>query len=290
MQEILKMLNSLKADELDALIVRANILLEMKRREEAGEALREKERLRQEKIEQEKQRLREIAELERKLQELQSRKADIPDPVQGDGFVMQERSNPARVEPKIEPENVSMPAQLACPHCRQLNAAGSQFCAGCGQRMNLSKAAAAPANAGTSSVRYADESMKEWQKQPGEMSIRPKHEIVLLAPEAGRFAYYMEVTNRRILLTRESSASKNAGFAAAMGGGLLGSMIAEGVKAASGKGPKPWLEIPLTAISSCGVQNGKEFYIVADQTYVLKNKKYEKLLPDLIAQAKASGA
>lgn len=142
MQEILKMLNSLKADELDALIVRANILLEMKRREEAGEALREKERLRQEKIEQEKQRLREIAELERKLQELQSRKADIPDPVQGDGFVMQERSNPARVEPTIEPENVLMPAQLACPRCRQLNAAGSQFCAGCGQRMNLSKAAA----------------------------------------------------------------------------------------------------------------------------------------------------
>lgn len=49
MNEILKMLNELKADELDGLIVRANILLEKKRKEEAEQALLEKERLRQKK-------------------------------------------------------------------------------------------------------------------------------------------------------------------------------------------------------------------------------------------------
>ena len=47
MNEILKMLNELKADELDSLIVCAKILLEKKRKEEAEQALLEKERLRQ---------------------------------------------------------------------------------------------------------------------------------------------------------------------------------------------------------------------------------------------------
>ena len=72
-------------------------------------------------------------------------------------------------------------------------------------------------------------------------------------------------------------------------GCLVGSLIAEGVKAATGAGPKPWLEIPLAAVSSCGLQNKKEFFIVADQTYVLKNKNYDTILPNLVAQAKAKG-
>lgn len=96
----------------------------------------------------------------------------------------------------------------------------------------------------------------------------------------------MEITNQRILFYRESTASKNAGMVARMGGGLVGSLIAEGVKAAIGSGPKPWLEIPLAAVSGCGLQNKKEFFIVADQNYVLKNKNYEILLPDLVADAK----
>ena len=50
MEEILKMLNALTADELDSVIMRAGIMLEKKRREEAEEALREKERQRQERI------------------------------------------------------------------------------------------------------------------------------------------------------------------------------------------------------------------------------------------------
>lgn len=49
---------------------------------------------------------------------------------------------------------------------------------------------------------------------------------------------------------------------------------------------KPWIEIPLTAVSDCGVQNDKEFFIIADQTYVLKNKGYEKARPNLVAAVK----
>lgn len=298
MNEILKMLNELKADELDSLIVRAKILLEKKRKEEAEQALLEKERLRQEKIEQEKRRQREIAELQRKLQELQSQKPDIPEPVNGDNFVMREpaapvQPKPAPAAPQPQPVQPKL-AQSFCPHCGQPNAAGSMFCSNCGQRMTAPKAApqtspAPRASASTAQVRYADESMKKWEMRPGEQSMRGRHEIVMLQPNGGKFAYHMEVTNQRILFYRESSASKNAGMVARMGGGLVGSLIAEGVKAATGAGPKPWLEIPLAAVSSCGLQNKKEFFIVADQTYVLKNKNYDTILPNLVAQAKQRG-
>ena len=294
MHEILKMLNELKADELDGLIVRAKILLEKKRKEEAEQALLEKERLRQEKIEQEKRRQQEIAELQRKLQELQSQKPDIPEPVNGDNFVMCEPAAPVQPKPAPaapQPQPVQpRPAQTLCPHCGQPNAAGSMFCSSCGQRMTAPKSAPQPqASASTAQVRYADESMKKWEMLPGEQSMRGRHEIVMLQPNGGKFAYHMEVTNQRILFYRESSASKNAGMVARMGGGLVGSLIAEGVKAATGAGPKPWLEIPLAAVSSCGLQNKKEFFITADQTYVLKNKNYDTILPNLVAQAKAKG-
>ena len=128
--------------------------------------------------------------------------------------------------------------------------------------------------------------MKKWEMLPGEQTVKGRHEITLLQPQDGKFFHHMEVTNQRILLYRESNASRNAGMAARMGGGLLGSMIAEGVKAAAGAGPKPWLAIPLAAVSNCGLQGKKEFYIVADQTYVMKNHHYENLLPDLVAKAK----
>ena len=91
MNEILKMLNALTADELDSVLMRGGIMLEKKRKEEAEVAAREKERQRLEKIEQEKKRLEEIAALQRKLQELQSQKVVIPDEpgkATGDNFVM----------------------------------------------------------------------------------------------------------------------------------------------------------------------------------------------------------
>ena len=73
------------------------------------------------------------------------------------------------------------------------------------------------------------------------------------------------------------------------GRGLVDSRTAEGVKAAAGAGPRPWLKIPLTAVSSCGLRNEKEFFIAADQTYVLENENDDVFLPDLAAQAKTKG-
>lgn len=73
------------------------------------------------------------------------------------------------------------------------------------------------------------------------------------------------------------------------GRGLVDSRTAEGVKADAGAGPGPWLKIPLTAVSGCGLRNEKEFFIAADQTYVLENENDDVFLPDLAAQAKAKG-
>lgn len=174
--------------------------------------------------------------------------------------------------------------------------AGNQFCANCGQQMITQQPDPKPQasttfqpQSGAAQVRYADESMKKWEMRLGEQSMRSRHEIVMLQPNGGKFGYHMEVTNQRILFYRESSTSKNAVMVARMGGGLVGSLIAEEVKAASGAGPKPWLEITLTTVSNCRLQNKKGFFIVADQTYVLKNKNYDTLLPNLVAQAKVKG-
>lgn len=366
MNEILKMLNALTADELDSVLMRGGIMLEKKRKEEAEAAAREKERQRLEKIEQEKKRLEEIAALQRKLQELQSQKVVIPDEpgkATGDNFVMYDERKPIDDAQAAEKEKASAtiecpnchttnmagrqrcwdcgwnlyqpatavktetPEMTACPHCKAMNIAGSQFCANCGQSMSkpqpsqtakvscphchalndagsvfcsncgqkmTAKPPVAPppkpvklVQVTTAQVRYADESMKKWEMLPGEETKRKNHPITLLQPDGGKkFSYYMEVTNKRILLTREGNFSKNMGLAGALGGGLVGGLLMEGVKAAAGAGPKPWLEIPLAAISNCGLQGKKEFFIVADQTYVLKNSNYEILLPDLIANAK----
>ena len=373
MNEILKMLNALTADELDSVLMRGGIMLEKKRKEEAEAAAREKERQRLEKIEQEKKRLEEIAALQRKLQELQSQKIVIPDEpgkATGDNFVMYDKpaAKPAAAQPKPAPAQQA-PQMTACPHCKAMNIADSKFCANCGQSMSAPQPAksespkmarcphcnlfiaadrqfcsncgktvnvavktsteskiqcphchtynepgsvycsscgqnmktsapvtpqkpatppqpATPSQSSAAQVRYADESMKKWEKLPEEYTLRVSHEIQMLQPNGGKFAYYMEVTNQRILFTRESSGAKNAALAARMGGGLVGSLIAEGVKSAAGAGPKPWLEIPLMAVTNCGLQSKKEFFFVADQTYVLKNHSYEKFLPDLIANAK----
>lgn len=267
MNEILKMLNALKADELEGVIMRANIMLEKKRKDEAEEAIREQERLRQEKIEQEKRRQEQIAELQRQLQELQHQSASV----------QEEAPAPKNSTPPPAPQI----AQVACPHCRQLNAADSLFCGNCGQRMSAPQAAPAPAaqpKAGAQ-VRYADNTVKKWEMLPGEQMIYPYHEIKIRQPDLGqKHKFYMEVTNQRILLTRIGAVAASAGVAF----GLVGSLVRE----AAGAGPRPWLEIPLTAVTSCGLQDDGQFFFVADQIYVLKNKKYEKTLPQLVANAK----
>lgn len=291
MEEILKMLNALTADELDSVIMRAGIMLEKKRKEEAEEALREKERQRQEKIKQELERKRRIEQLQYELRELQRQSAPEIDAVQGQDFVMYDQSKAQAPAQSAAPQPQA--AQMVpCPHCHQMNVIGRQYCANCGQKMTAAyqpdpqPQPAPQPQAVAAQVRYADETMKRWEMLPGEQTQRGRHEIVLLQPNGGKFAYSMEVTNRRILLYRESAASRNVGMVGRMGGGLLGSMIVEGVKAASGAGPRPWVEIPMAAITNYGLQSKKEYFIVADQTYVIKNKGYEKYLTDIITNSK----
>lgn len=346
MNEILKLLNALTADELDSVLMRGGIMLEKKRKEEAEAAIREQERIRLEKIEQEKKRLEEIAELQRKIEELQKQKIIIPEApgtATGDGFVMYDKPKTDAAKPAapVQPAKPETPAltrcphcnlfisagrevcsncgkpvnaaaktpsqpnvKVPCPHCHTLNVSGSVYCSNCGQKMTTKHPVtppqpaapvqpatpaqpATPPQAAAAQVRYADESMKKWEKLPGEETKCKDHSIKLLQPDGGKkFAYYMEVTNKRILFTRENAFTKDLGLAGALGGGLVGGLLMEGVKAAAGAGPKPWLEIPLTAVSNCGLQGKKEFFIVADQTYVLKNFGYEKFLPALVAEAK----
>lgn len=312
MNEILKLMNALSADELDGLIMRANIILENKRKEEAEAALREKERLRQEMIAQERKRQQEIVELQRKLQELQNQKIVIPDePVQGEAFVMYDSPRPvsdayatpapakplspqpAPAQPRPAPAKPA-PQQPVCPYCRALNAPGSVFCASCGQRLD-GKPAPQPAPVPQSTpepqpvqyagegVRYFTESEKEWKLAPGEHTISIlRQDIQLIQPApASKMSYTMQVTDRRIIIECIGSFAKNVGLV----GGIAGEMI----RNAGGKGYKPWVEIPMAAITRYGVNGQNQFVIEAGETFVFKNKGYVKKLADVIAQAKSGG-
>lgn len=295
MNEILKLLNALSADELEGVIMRAQIMVEKKRKEEAEKARLEEERRRQEKIERERQRQAEIAELQRRLQELQNQSADVtvapmqrPAPVQQPAPAPQPVPAPKPVATP-QPAPVQQPSMVICPACGQKNTADSMFCASCGQRIVKSQPApqqpaapVAPAKpAPAAQVRKPDEGMLKWEKLPGETVVRAFHEIVITKPAMENKVYYMEVTNKRILLSSQSVIAKNAGAAF----GLVGSLVRELAHA----GPKPCLEIPLAAVSACGEYGKKEYFIEADQTYILKNKGYDKFLPDLVAKAKQGG-
>lgn len=137
--QILNMLDDLSSQDLQRVIMRAKVLSEKKIKEEAE--LREQERIRQEKIEQEKKRQAEIAELQKKIQELQNQKIDIPEEpckAKGDGFVMYNANDAAKSvssepAPKVQPAPKE-PAQITCPQCHQLNNAGSGFCLSCGYK------------------------------------------------------------------------------------------------------------------------------------------------------------
>jgi len=264
MNEILKLLNALSADELDNVITCAGIILEKKRKEEAAQAL-----------EQEKKRQQEIEALERKLQELKG----TPVPA-----------------PKAAPVSARA-SQVVCPHCKEMNAADSIFCSACGQRIAAATpapapmprpaapAAAAPAFAPTpkstsGKVFFPNGTLNKWEALPDETSVRTPHEVTLIQPEkTGKYYYSMEVTNKRLLISRQHVAARGTSTAF----GMLGSLVTD----LAGGGYKPWAEIPLTAIRSCGLRDRKEFVIEADVTFVLKNKKYDEFLPALVNKAKS---
>lgn len=266
MIEILKQLNALSADELEGVIMRANIILEKKRKEEAENL--ERERLRREQELQAKQRQEEIAALERKLAELKGQTA-APTPAPA----------PQVASAPVQPTPLRQASQVVCPNCKAANSGDSVFCEECGQRISRSRSAAGSAPQTVSGkVSFTDGSLKNWDLLPGECSVRKPHEITLIQPEkSGKYFYSMEVTNKRLLISRQHVVGRGTSTA-----GLLGGVLTE----LAGGGIKPWAEIPLTAIRSCGLRDKKEFVIEADVTFVMKNKKYEEYLPELVNKAK----
>ena len=330
----MEMLNKLSASELDSILTRGKALLEQKKKEEAAQALLQKERERQEKIEQENKRLQEIAMLQEKLRKLQSQPAYTPEDVKGDNFVMREPASQkpdASVQPQAKPagtvfcpycnhsnpsgslfclncgQKITSPAaqepapqkgapsertpytKIVCPSCRHLNVAESVFCQHCGHPLPA-KAAPSPASAPSAapapapapnpapatvpSVQYHDGTLKKWEKLPGEKVEMNNHQIKFIEPDMSKkYVFSMEITNKRILITRVGAAAASAGAAF----GLVGALARE----LSNAGPKPWLEIPFNAVKDYGVTNKKEFYFIADQKYVLKNKHYDDLFDKL---------
>ena len=213
----------------------------------------------------------------------------------GSGFCLKCGNKLSKPEPEPKVSAPQEPAQIICPRCGEANPADSAFCLKCGHKLSGPKpepevfSAPAPKPERTpEQVCYADESMKKWEMLPGEKVIKNSHETVILQPETDKKSvYYMEITDRRILFSKESAFSKNAKVAMGVGGGLVGAIIAEGVSAASGNGGvKPYLAIPLSAVTDCGLRNKKEFFIAAGQTFVFKNHGYENIVPDLVRKAK----
>ncbi|MBQ3079467.1 MAG: hypothetical protein IJC48_05630 [Clostridia bacterium] len=336
MNEILKLLNALTADELDGVITRAKLIYEKKRKEEAEQAILERERKRLELIEQEKKRQEEILELQRKIKELQSQSVSIPEPVEiikEESFAAHSSAESAEsvqipvpapaaapvappaasvvINPPTQPEEKpsQSAAAVSCPYCSQLNPADSLYCLNCGQKIQQKTSPAIkPSEAPKSSaphiapqstpqpapapqapqkpgaeVRYVDTLIKEWTMLPGEKIVKGNHDITLIKPEpTDKMIYILTITNQRLLFSRESTASRNLKRGAAAGAGLLGSLIANRVT----EGPKPWLEIPLSAIKDCGLSGRKEYFIEANTIYLLKDKGYDRILPMLIKQAK----
>lgn len=284
MNEILSLFNSLTADELDKVLTSGRALLEKKRREEAEQAQRKK-------IEDERKRQQEIAELQRRLQELQKQAAASEEKKEPVSASKPEYAESTSFRPASQQAAASKPAEptpqpVICPYCSQSNTPGSLFCINCGQKMVLKhqpapKPSPAPAPASSvrpasAQIRYAGEDMKKWEKLPGEKTERGLHEIKFIEPEKEkRMVYFMEVTNKRLLISREGLFAANAGLAF----GIVGHLASNAAK-------KPYLEIPLTAITNYGLISKKEFLIEAGERFVLKNNVYDRTLPQLIENAK----
>ena len=269
MNEILMQLNTLSADELESVIERAKIMAELKRKEEAEFRRQEEERRRQEQAEQERRRQEEIAELQRRLRELQGQAPAAPAP----------QPEPVKPEPvytaPVQPEPVYTAPVYAAPEAPKPAPQPAYV-------PPVAPAQPAPQETGAQ-VKYADESMEKWVLLPGEKEILDSLDVEFSMPALDKdMAYVMTLTDQRILLSRQSAAAHRAKRNAGIGFGLIGSLITSSIV---GK-PKPWLEIPLTAVTNCGPMGKKEFFFEADQTYVINNKVVAKRLPELVAQAK----
>lgn len=104
-------------------------------------------------------------------------------------------------------------------------------------------------------------------KQSGKDFDRPRHKKLMRRLKAGDTLViksidrlgrnYEEILNQWRIITKEKRAAivvlDMPLLDTRQGKDLTGTLIAEGIQSATDSRPKPWIEIPLTAVADCGV-------------------------------------
>lgn len=279
MTEILEQLSDLSIEELTQVISRSQQLISYKQEEAQRLAQLERERLERERLEKERKKQEEIAELQRRLRELQGEDA----------------SAAADEPPKAEQPQQQTYSMVRCPHCHQMIQSGNSFCYLCGKSLEVKETQQTvrpepqpqpnpqpqqntQANSFTESVNYMDESVKKWTTLPGEGDVFGWRDIKMTSPEeAKKLAVYIKITTKRILLSSESlmkARTRTAAF------GAIGNLVVEE------KGT-PWVWIPLNAVRSYQMLDKKVMQIEAERLYTFQSPKakdiydaLQKLIPN----------
>lgn len=131
MNELFENLSRLSIDELENLITRAQVLIQEKQQEAQRLAELEKQRLEQERLEAERKKQEEIAELKKRLKELEG-------DTESDAQPKTPETPPVHI-----PQNTSSKDQgyrmVPCPHCHEFVPSDSKFCFYCGGTMTQKK-------------------------------------------------------------------------------------------------------------------------------------------------------
>lgn len=280
MTEIFEKLSTLTIEELYQVIAKSNQLIEDKKQEAIRLAQIEKERLERERLEKELKRQEEIAELQRRLRELQGEEAAtaVTQPK------MEEKVQSESVHSETVSQQSEMYSMIPCPHCCQMIPSDSKFCYHCGK--NVKENTVQP-NVQTKkdeeysdSVKYMDDSVKKWSELAGEGDVSSWRRVEMSSPEeAKKLACYIKVTTKRILISTESMIKAGVRTTAF---GAIGNLVVEE------KG-NPWVWIPLNAVKGYRMLDKKEIQIEADRMYTFRCSKsqdiydaLQSMIPDRI--------
>lgn len=152
MNELYENISKLSIDELENLITRAQELIQEKQQEAQRQAELEKQRLEQERFEAERKKQEEIAELQRRLKELQGDiESDGQSKVQEHTQVHMPQDTLEMFAGKKSEEQKNTTSKnqgysmVSCPHCHELVPSGSKFCFYCGSDITQKKESKADA-------------------------------------------------------------------------------------------------------------------------------------------------